>query len=385
MQNAVDADFNAATLKVVAVAKENPQTVDAHSDAVERLAECQRILAFLRLPSVISWNQAAKVRYEIPVRFPLADSGTTGEEDEKVKEELKAKMLAVKTRRMLIAEKMAIVPSENDSTDSCVFNQGIEEGMTPQTRNNSMRPGSPMQELAKANVVRPSVEPLRISLVSADHDPYLKPRRERGKYKRELETPVRLVAQSRDTKLDGEILRGLITQNVLEHVLRVQKRIVSFLLSSTFTDTAWERNLLIDDVIPYLQEYSQHRNFEIKLVEMRWGIRKEASDAHKTSEICMAELARAQRESQGYFYVFLGCQKYGYRPFPSKIPKPIYDKLYEASRHLSREAREHCVEIEGKKQNHQWLLDQHYQLGKHSRSVSDVCVCMCNLPPKTSQ
>jgi NACHT domain- and WD repeat-containing protein len=89
-------------------------------------------------------------------------------------------------------------------------------------------------------------------------------------------------------------------------VLREDKRIVCFLLSSTFTDTSSERNLLIADVVPYLQQYARKYNFDFRLVEMRWGIRAEASSAHQTSEICMAELERCQRESQGFSYVFLG-------------------------------------------------------------------------------
>jgi hypothetical protein len=60
------------------------------------------------------------------------------------------------------------------------------------------------------------------------------------------------------------------------------------LLSSTFTDTESERNLLIADVVPYLHEYARQRGFEFRLAEMRWGIREEASSAHQTSEICIS-------------------------------------------------------------------------------------------------
>ena len=63
---------------------------------------------------------------------------------------------------------------------------------------------------------------------------------------------------------------------------------------------------------------------------MNRGIREEASNAHQTAEICMAELERCQRESQGYSYVFLGCQKYGFRPFPAKIPREVFEQLRAA-------------------------------------------------------
>jgi hypothetical protein len=68
----------------------------------------------------------------------------------------------------------------------------------------------------------------------------------------------------------------------------------------------WERNLLIDDVVPYLQAYARRLGFEFRLAEMRWGIRDDASSSHQTSDICMAELERCKRESKGFFYVFLG-------------------------------------------------------------------------------
>ena len=63
---------------------------------------------------------------------------------------------------------------------------------------------------------------------------------------------------------------------------------------------------------------------------MNRGIREEASNAHQTAEICMAELERCQGESQGYSYVFLGCQKYGFRPFPAKIPREVFEQLRAA-------------------------------------------------------
>ena len=51
----------------------------------------------------------------------------------------------------------------------------------------------------------------------------------------------------------------------------------------------------------------------------------------------MAELERCQRESQGFSYVFFGCQKYGFRPFPAKIPKDVFEYLRG---HMSAEDQE---------------------------------------------
>ena len=145
------------------------------------------------------------------------------------------------------------------------------------------------------------------------------PRHVRDEWRRLLDAQEPLPERARNDALDAAILRGdgLVESRVdgldggpgnvdaasaaRAHVLSVPKRIVSFLLSSTFTDTEWERNLLIDDVVPFLQEYARKLGFEFRLSEMRWGIREEASSAHLTSEICMAELERCQRESQVLF------------------------------------------------------------------------------------
>ena len=95
-------------------------------------------------------------------------------------------------------------------------------------------------------------------------------RHERGEWKTLLLAPTTLHEQGRDSELDLKILRGDITADVRVYVLRQEKRIVSFLLSSTFTDTEWERNLLIDDVVPYIQDYARKYGFEFRLAEMRW-------------------------------------------------------------------------------------------------------------------
>ena len=108
---------------------------------------------------------------------------------------------------------------------------------------------------------------------------------------------VELVQRNRDLDMDTRILCGEIDASALVVVRRKESRNVSFLLSSTFDDTEIERNLALADVVAYLQEVSRKLGFEFRLVEMRLGIRAEASSSHQTSEICMAELERCQRES----------------------------------------------------------------------------------------
>ncbi|XP_023233004.1 NACHT and WD repeat domain-containing protein 2-like [Centruroides sculpturatus] len=97
-------------------------------------------------------------------------------------------------------------------------------------------------------------------------------------------------------------------------------KIVRIFTSSTFTDMSLERNMLMEQVYPKLKDYCRHKHgLEFQVVDMRWGVRDEATDDHMTTELCMKEIENCQRLSMGAnFVVFLG-QKYGYRPVPTFI------------------------------------------------------------------
>ncbi|KAI6228770.1 hypothetical protein M3Y99_01185600 [Aphelenchoides fujianensis] len=97
-------------------------------------------------------------------------------------------------------------------------------------------------------------------------------------------------------------------------------KLVRVFTSSTFTDTQVERNALMEDVYPALKRYCRETyGNDFQVVDMRWGVRDEATDDHKTTDLCINEIHNCQRLSVGpNFVVFLG-QKYGYRPIPSQI------------------------------------------------------------------
>eukprot|EP00049_Salpingoeca_infusionum_P027758 m.34089 g.34089 ORF g.34089 m.34089 type:complete len:1644 (+) comp9734_c0_seq1:164-5095(+) len=126
----------------------------------------------------------------------------------------------------------------------------------------------------------------------------------------------------------------MVGQSVPPHEvlkLGIRQASVRLFLSSTFTDTELERNLLIDDVYPFLQKLGACVHVEVfPSSEMRWGIRSEASSSHQTSAICMEEIQRCQRESSGISYVLILGNKYGFRPFPANIPQTEYDILTQA-------------------------------------------------------
>eukprot|EP00736_Rhodelphis_marinus_P008356 Rmarinus@m.3959 len=98
-----------------------------------------------------------------------------------------------------------------------------------------------------------------------------------------------------------------------------QPRKLAVFVSSTFLDTVEERNAFMSHVYPNVRDYAKSLDLEFEAVEMRWGIRYEASSDHRTVEMCMQQLERCRKESAGLFFVSLWGDRYGWRPLPSSL------------------------------------------------------------------
>ncbi|KAL7638639.1 UNVERIFIED_CONTAM: hypothetical protein RMT77_011211 [Armadillidium vulgare] len=117
----------------------------------------------------------------------------------------------------------------------------------------------------------------------------------------------------------------------LEELPPNSSKIVRIFTSSTFTDMSMERNTLMAEVYPRLKEFCREKHgLEFQVVDMRWGVRDEATDDHMTTELCMREIQNCQRLSMGPNFVFFGGQKYGYRPIPTIILGSEFLLLREA-------------------------------------------------------
>lgn len=57
------------------------------------------------------------------------------------------------------------------------------------------------------------------------------------------------------------------------------------------------------DVYPSLRTYCQQRGLEFQVVDMRWGVRDEATADHKTNELCVQEIKNCQRLTPGPNFV----------------------------------------------------------------------------------
>jgi hypothetical protein len=79
-----------------------------------------------------------------------------------------------------------------------------------------------------------------------------------------------------------------------------------------------ERNSLMKHTYPKLKDYCREKHgLEFQVVDMRWGVRDEATDDHKTTELCMQEIDNCQRVSVGPNFVV------GYEPRDEQISMNI--------------------------------------------------------------
>jgi len=73
--------------------------------------------------------------------------------------------------------------------------------------------------------------------------------------------------------------------------------------TTIFSDTEHERNALMENVYPKLREFCQKKGYEFQVVDMRWGVRDDATNTHMTTELCLREIKACQEISVGPNFV----------------------------------------------------------------------------------
>lgn len=98
-------------------------------------------------------------------------------------------------------------------------------------------------------------------------------------------------------------------------------------VSSTFTDTHDERNIILEKILPQLRQRGKETGIEVTfIIDMRWGVRDENTLDHMTWISCERELIRCYEESAGLFFLSLQSEKYGYMPLPKHLPKDAFEE-----------------------------------------------------------
>ena len=111
-------------------------------------------------------------------------------------------------------------------------------------------------------------------------------------------------------------------------------------VSSTFTDTHEERNILLEKVLIMLRVEARSHGIEVILLDLRSGIPDENTLDHLTWLGCQRELLRCSSGSAGLFFLSLQGNKYGYMPIPKFIDQAAFDQ-----RLAERCADEHAVAL----------------------------------------
>ena len=81
-------------------------------------------------------------------------------------------------------------------------------------------------------------------------------------------------------------------------------------VSSTFTDTTVERDLLMGKILKELRKVGIMHSISISFSDMRWGVRDENTLEHETWAVCKRELLRCMDQSNGIFFLSLQSEKY---------------------------------------------------------------------------
>jgi len=110
----------------------------------------------------------------------------------------------------------------------------------------------------------------------------------------------------------------------------VPKGKLKIIFSSTFTDTSAERNLLMDEIYPYLQSAARQNGIVLVIVDMRYGVKDENTSDHLTWIACAEQIRICYEESDQLFFISLQGDKYGYMPIPKFLPgAPILIRMRE--------------------------------------------------------
>ncbi|OWF43078.1 NACHT and WD repeat domain-containing protein 2-like [Mizuhopecten yessoensis] len=137
--------------------------------------------------------------------------------------------------------------------------------------------------------------------------------------------------------MDVRRVKAVLRGSMLDLPYR-NSRVVRIFISSTFTDTREERNLLIEEVHPKLTSYCRKKyGLEYQVVDMRWGVPDDAADDHLATSLCLQEIQNCQRLSTGPNFVTFLNQKHGFHHLQSSIPSKEFDELIQALQTLDQD------------------------------------------------
>jgi len=129
-----------------------------------------------------------------------------------------------------------------------------------------------------------------------------------------------ITAKESNNEIFEMILNGNFSKDELSAIAKlVPKSKLVIFFSSTFTDTHDERNWIMEDVLPELQQIGRSNGVAVTFVDMRFGVKDENTLDHMTWISCADQILYCCEESDGIFFVSLQGDKYGYMPLPKYL------------------------------------------------------------------
>lgn len=128
-------------------------------------------------------------------------------------------------------------------------------------------------------------------------------------------------------------------------------------VSSTFEDLKEERNALQREVFPALAKLCLELGARFQAIDLRWGVREEASLDQKTMEICMAEIERCQRTRIKPNFIILLGDRYGWQPLPARIRTEEFKRIRQSiTGDEARKKAEDWYQRDENAEPHEYLL-----------------------------
>ena len=118
-----------------------------------------------------------------------------------------------------------------------------------------------------------------------------------------------------------EVLRGGLTESI--SCPTFEQRVF---VSSTFSDTQIERDVLMEKILPNLLTKARSHGIRVVIVDMRYGVPEEATRDHFTWTACERALQSCIEVSQGIFCLSMQGLKYGYRALPKYIDEQSFEE-----------------------------------------------------------
>ncbi|XP_071146752.1 uncharacterized protein [Mytilus edulis] len=118
-----------------------------------------------------------------------------------------------------------------------------------------------------------------------------------------------------------------LLEGCLDDLPNLPHSTVRIFMSSTFSDMRAERNAIVKEVHPFLEEYCAKYDLDFQIVDMRWGVTEDSQNDHTVEKNCLLEVENCQNLSLGPNFIFISGDRYGFRPIPVEIDKDEFDTL----------------------------------------------------------